>query len=55
MLDRLDPYGQRIDIIVKIMGKNGKSLSFKTGWMTYPDGKIVLTTPFVGFVDERIG
>ena len=26
VLDRLDPYGQRIDIIVKIMGKNGKSL-----------------------------
>ncbi len=55
VLDRLDPYGQRIDIIVKIMGKNGKSLSFKTGWMTYPDGKIVLATPFGGFVDERIG
>lgn len=45
VLDRLDPYGQRIDIIVKIMGKNGKSLSFKTGWMTYPNGKIVLSTP----------
>ncbi len=48
-LNKLDSYGQRIDIIVKLTGKNGKVLTFKTGWMTYPDGKILLTTPFGGF------
>ncbi len=47
-LNKLDSYGQRIGIIVKITGKNGKSLSFKTGWMTYPNGKIVLSTPYGG-------
>ncbi|MCI9404971.1 MAG: hypothetical protein HFJ21_05460 [Clostridia bacterium] len=54
-LNKLNSYGQRLNIKVTLIGKNGKSLSFKTGWMTYPDGKIVLTTPFGGFVDERIG
>ena len=54
-LNKLNPYGQRINIKVTLNGKNGKSLSFKTGWMTYPNGKILLTTPFGGFVDERIG
>ena len=47
-LNKLNPYGQRINIKVTLNGKNGKSLSFKTGWMTYPNGKILLTTPFGG-------
>ncbi|MCH5166160.1 MAG: hypothetical protein J1G01_07160 [Clostridiales bacterium] len=49
-LGKLDSYGQRISIYVTLATKNGKQISFKTGWMTYPDGKILLTTPFGGKV-----
>ncbi len=45
-LGKLDRYGQRINIAVTITDKNGRQLSFKTGWMVYPDGKIKLITPF---------
>ncbi|MDE7106821.1 MAG: hypothetical protein K2O39_00690, partial [Clostridiales bacterium] len=49
-LGTLDSYGQRINIYVTLTSKNGKQVTFKTGWMTYPDGKILLTTPFGGKV-----
>ena len=48
-LDKLDSYGQRINIYVILTTNNGKQISFKTGWMTYPNGKTILTTPFGGF------
>ena len=46
-LGMLDKHGQRITIQVELPGRTaqGKPLSFCTGWMVYPDGKIVLTTP----------
>ncbi len=47
-LNKLDGYGQRIDIVISLNCKNGKQVSFKTGWMTYPDGKLVLITPYGG-------
>ena len=47
-LGKLDSYGQRINIYVTLATSNGKQTTFKTGWMTYPDGKILLTTPFGG-------
>lgn len=50
-LNTLDPFGQRINIHVILTTNNGKQASFKTGWMTYPDGKILLTTPFGGFIE----
>lgn len=46
-LGKLDKHGQRITIQVELPGRTaqGKTFSFCTGWMVYPDGKIVLTTP----------
>jgi hypothetical protein len=35
-------------VIVTLATSNGKQATLKTGWMTYPDGKILLTTPFGG-------
>ena len=48
-LGGLDAYGQRISIIINLPKKNGGGVvSFVSGWMVYPDGEIVLTTPFGG-------
>ena len=46
-LGKLDDHGQRITIQVELPGRidPGKPLTFYTGWMVYPDGEIVLTTP----------
>ncbi len=41
--------GQRISIRVSIPRKDsGEEVSFITGWMLYPDGRIKLTTPYGG-------
>ena len=42
----LDSYGQRLNIRVTLKNKFGKQISFVTGWMTYPNGNILLTTPY---------
>ena len=48
-LGSLDAYGQRISIIITLPKKNGGGVvSFVSGWMVYPDGEIVLTTPYGG-------
>ena len=48
-LGGLDAYGQRISIIITLPKKNGGGVvSFVSGWMVYPDGEIVLTTPYGG-------
>ncbi len=48
-LGKLDKNGQRISIRVVIPRKNGNSdISFITGWMVYPNGKLRLTTPYGG-------
>lgn len=52
-LNVLDPYGQRINIIITLVGKNGIIASFLTGWITYPDGRISLATPFTGYVKNK--
>ena len=46
-LGKLDEHGQRITIRVELPGRTrqGTPFTFHTGWMVYPDGKIVLTTP----------
>lgn len=45
----LNHNGQRISIRVSIPRKDtGESISFITGWMLYPDGRIKLTTPYGG-------
>lgn len=48
-LGKLNDKGQRISIRVTIPRRdNGESVSFITGWMVYPNGKIQLTTPYGG-------
>ena len=48
-LGKLNDYGQRIsiEIVLKRLDKN-EFVSFLTGWMVYPNGKIALTTPYGG-------
>lgn len=48
-LGRLNKYGQRINIIITLKRKNNKNnVSFYSGWMVYPNGKILLITPYGG-------
>ena len=48
-LGSVDAYGQRISIVITLPKKNGGGVvSFVSGWMVYPDGEIVLTTPYGG-------
>ena len=48
-LGKLNDKGQRISIRVTIPRRdNGENVSFITGWMVYPDGRIQLTTPYGG-------
>ncbi|MDD7245631.1 MAG: hypothetical protein SOV23_06925 [Eubacteriales bacterium] len=48
-LGKLDKYGQRINIVIKLKRKNtNEYVLFVSGWMVYPNGKIALTTPYGG-------
>ena len=48
-LGKLDRRGQRINIRVTIPRKDGSvSVSFITGWMIMPNGKLKLNTPYGG-------
>ena len=48
-LGKLDKNGQRIDIRVSIPRKDSiGTVSFVTGWMIQPDGRIRLNTPYGG-------
>ena len=48
-LGKLDKYGQRINVVIKLKRKNtNEYVSFVSGWMVYPNGKIALTTPYGG-------
>ena len=48
-LGKLDKYGQRINIVIKLKRKNtNEYVSFVSGWMVYPNGKIILNTPYGG-------
>ena len=48
-LGKLNKEGQRISIRVTIPNRNGiADISFITGWMLYPSGKLRLTTPYGG-------
>ena len=45
----LGKYGQRINIVIKLKRKNtNEYVSFIFGWMVYPNGKIILNTPYGG-------
>ena len=46
-LGKLNEYGQRISIEISLKKKtNNEYVTFVSGWMVYPNGKIVLTTPY---------
>ena len=48
-LGKLNKYGQRINIEVTIPRKDRMgNVSFTTGWMVKPDGKLKLNTPYGG-------
>ena len=44
-LGKRDGYGQRINTVIHLKRKDtGADVSFVTGWMSYPNGELVLTT-----------
>ena len=46
-LGLLNEYGQRINIAITLKRKDkNEYVTFRSGWMVYPNGKIVLTTPY---------
>ena len=46
-LGLLNEYGQRINIVITLKRKDkNEHITFRSGWMVYPNGKIILTTPF---------
>ena len=47
-LGKLDKFGQRIDIKIKLQSKIRNNIELITGWMIKPLGKIVCTTPLGG-------
>lgn len=48
-LGRLDDYGQRVNVKIKLKRKDkDEYVTFQSGWMVYPNGKIALTTPYGG-------
>ena len=48
-LGKLDIYGQRINIIIEIPRRDREGIvTFITGWMLEPNGKLKLNTPYGG-------
>ena len=46
-LGKLDLWGQRISIRIELQRRDtNDTISFNTGWMLKPGGKIVLNTPY---------
>ena len=43
-LDKLDKYGQRINIDIEFI-KNNRTLVFTSGWLVTPKGTIIINTP----------
>lgn len=48
-LGKLNIYGQRINIVIEIPRKDtGEPVTFVSGWMVEPRGKLKLNTPYGG-------
>ncbi|MBQ7348861.1 MAG: hypothetical protein IJW47_02585, partial [Clostridia bacterium] len=47
-LGKLDKFGQRIDIKIKLQTKTRKGIELVSGWMIKPLGRITCTTPLGG-------
>ena len=50
-LGKLDFFGQRINITIVLLTPNGKIVSFRSGCMVYPDGRLKITTPYGGKIE----
>ncbi len=48
VLKNLDKYGQNINITIDLIGKNGRSVQFVSGWKVYPEGLLNCNTPLGG-------
>ena len=49
ILGKRNEYGQRISIVIHLNRKDtGEEITFVTGWMSYPDGRIEPNTPYGG-------
>ena len=49
VLGKRTGHGQRINIVIRLKRKNsGQEVTFDTGWMVYPNGKLLLITPYGG-------
>ena len=48
VLKNLDMYGQNINITIDLIGKNGRSVQFVSGWKVYPEGLLNCNTPLGG-------
>ena len=53
-LGGLTEHGQRITILVELQSGTGDILTFLTGWMVFPDGRIVNTTPMASADRKKI-
>ena len=53
-LGGLTEHGQRITILVELQSGTGEILTFLTGWMVFPDGRIVNTTPMASADRKKI-
>ena len=53
-LGGLTEHGQRITILVELRSETGEVLTFLTGWMVFPDGTIVNTTPMASADRKKI-
>ena len=47
-IGKLNNFGQRINITITLNSTTRKNIKLITGWMVYPLGKIVCTTPLGG-------
>ena len=49
VLGKRTGHGQRINVVIRLKRKNsGQEVTFDTGWMVYPNGKLLLITPYGG-------
>ena len=49
ILGKLNVFGQRINIVIEIPRKDGSvTVTFTSGWMVLPNGKLKLNTPYGG-------
>ena len=46
-LGEINKYGQRLNIVIHLRRRDtGKEVTFVSGWLVYPNGRIALTTPY---------